>query len=455
MSAAPCAGPRPSGAPGARRETPATVTPHPYSARCAAALDEALAAVPFYRGWRERDPGPARPVAERLAALPVLSRRELRAHVPDGFITGGRRARDGFASGAIEIVSTSGTTSERAAVVWHQPWWDDSLRAAARLNRALEAVYGGAYREAVLTSPMCTGNLCHVGELPAAERTVGNILFLNQELDPARWGDAGARRMAAELAEFRPDVLEADPAYLAALVRACRHAGVPLHRPRCIALTYEFPSRLHLREIRRAFPGVPAVSSYGSTETGHVFIECEAGRLHQNTATCHVDIQPLRAGRGDPRVGRVLVTTLGNPWFALVRFDVGDLARLHDGPPCECGRGDGLTLAAIEGRVRDLTFNGEGRAVTVREVDDALAATEGLLGYRVEQSAPTRYLVRYVAEPAVPASVADELTARLCAVYGRGAEVAARRESVLAPEGSGKYRLAGTAGEWNPEELFA
>ncbi len=426
----------------------------PYSARCTAALEEALAAVPFYRGWRERDPGPARPVAERMAAMPILSRLDLRAHVPHGFVRSGFSARDGFAAGEIEIVTTSGTTADRASVVWHQPWWDRSLREAARVHPALEAVYGGSYREAVLTSPMCTGNLCHVGELPMAQRTLGNILFLNQELDPGRWDAASIRRMADELGHFRPDVIEADPAYLAVLARACVRSGTPLPQPACISLTYEFPSRLHLREIRRAFPGVPVLSSYGSTETGYVFTECEAGLLHQNTASCHVDIQPVRAQRGGGGLGRILVTTLGNPWFELLRFDVGDLARLHAGGICRCGRSDGLTVEAIEGRVRDLTFDTRGMAVTVRQLDDAMAAADGLLGYRVEQSGPRRYAVRYVAEEGAEQTLAAALPALVRAVYGADAEVTARREPALAPEQSGKFRLALTTFAWSVEELF-
>jgi phenylacetate-coenzyme A ligase PaaK-like adenylate-forming protein len=431
------------------------VATDPYSARCTAALDEALATVPFYRGWRELDPGPARPVGERMAALPVLSRADLRAHVPHGFVKSGFSARDGFAAGEIEIVTTSGTTADRASVVWHQPWWDSSLREAARVHPALEKVYGGPHREAVLTSPMCTGNLCHVGELPVAQRTLGNLLFLNQETDPARWDEASIRRMTRELDAFRPDIIEADPAYLAVLARACVRSGTPLCQPACIALTYEFPSRLHVREIRRAFPGVPIVSSYGSTETGYVFTECAAGLFHQNTATCHVDVQQVRSSRSTGRLGRVLVTTLGNPWFGLLRFDVGDLVRLHGGGPCRCGRADGLTVAAIEGRVRDLTFDTGGLAVTVKQLDDAMAAADGLLGYRIEQSGPRRYAARYVAEPDAQRTLAETVPALVRAVYGADAEVTARREPTLTPEQSGKYRLAGTTFAWSVEELFA
>ena len=220
-------------------------------------------------------------------------------------------------------------------------------------------------------------------------------------------------------------------------------------------LTYEFPSHVHLRQIARSFPGVPVVSSYGSTETGHVFTRCEEGVFHENTATCHVEVQPLRPGRGDGRLGRILVTTLDNPWFTLVRFDVGDLARPHDGAPCRCGRGRGLALAAIEGRLHDLTFDGEGRAVSVKRVDDALATVADLLGYRVEQSGPRRFLVRFSAEPGCDGAVAAAVPAALAGVYGPDAEIEARREAALAPERSGKFRLARTTFAWDPAELFA
>ena len=424
-----------------------------YALRCAAVLDDALDRAPFYRSWKARDPGPTRPVAERLAALPVLTRQDLRANVPHGFVTGGRKARDGFASGEIELVATSGTTADRVSVVWHQPWWDRSLRAAARVHPALDRVYSGPYREAVLTSPMCTGNLCHVGELSMADRTIGDLLFLNQALDPAWWDTQAIRRMAEELDRFRPTVIEADPAYLAVLARACAREGLDLHQPSCITLTYEFPSRLHVRAIRLAFPEVAVVSSYGSTETGYVFTQCEAGLFHQNTETCHVDIQPLRGEAGAAGIGRILVTTLGNPWFELLRFDVGDLARVHDGGHCRCGRRGGLVVEAIEGRVRDLTFDTLGRVVTVKRLDDAMASAGGLLGYRVEQSGPRAYLVRHASEAASAAAGALREIAR--GVYGAAAEVEVREEAVQSAEPSGKFRLAGTTFGWDAEGLFA
>ena len=433
---------------------PTASMPETIHSRCTAALEGALSSVPFYRGWRESDPGPSQSASERLKALPILFKKDLRANVPFGFMHESYDGRAGLMSGEIELVATSGTAADRVSIIWHQPWWDRSENEAARLHPALARAFGCRHREAVLTSPLCAGKLCHVGRVPMEERIVSDLLFLNQAFDPTAWDAREVRRMVDELNRFRPEVIEGDPAYLAILARACLLDELPVHQPACIVLTYEFPSCVHYRQILRLFPGVPVVSSYGSTETGHVFTRCEAGRFHQNTATCHVEIQPVRASRGDVGVGRILVTTLDNPWFALLRFDVGDLARLHHGPPCECGRTEGLTVEAIEGRVRDLTFDLQGRAVTVKDLDDALSVVEGVVNYQVEQSGPRQYSIRYVADAEAARATAEVLHEAMRTVYGAEADITERSVSALSPEQSGKFRLARTTFDWDSEELF-
>ncbi len=427
-----------------------------YAAACGAALEQALDRAPFYAAWRALDPGPAASLDARFAALPALAKRDLRAQMPKGFVPRDRDYAAALADGTVELVSTSGTTEERSSVVWHQPWWDASERAAAALHAGLAEVVRPAPgpREAVLTTPLCAGNLCHVGELPMEARTLGRLLFLNQQPHPGRWTPADCDRMLDELARFQPVLLDADPAYLAALVDHAAARGRPLPAPRFVQLTYEFPTRGHLRRIRRSLPVTPIFSSYGSTETGYVFVQCERGCWHQNTATCRVDVQPLRAAHGGPSRGRLLVTALRHPWLALLRFDVGDLVRLAE-TPCPCGRTAGLTLSAIEGRLRDLTFTPDGRAVTVAALDAAVGAPEGLRAYQLEQTTRDTYLWHFVAEhEAAAADLARVVPAALAGLYGPAARIGARRETAIAAELSGKYRLARTAFAWDPAALF-
>ena len=385
--------------------------------------------------------------------MPVVTKRDLRARMPKGFVPRDRDFKAAVESGEVELVSTSGTTEDRSSIVWHQPWWDASEHAAARLHTGLERVITGTQREAVLTTPLCASNVCHIGDLTMEERSLGRLLFLNQKPDPNQWTELDMDRMIDELNQFKPELFEADPAHLAVLARHAADHRVSVHRPDFVSLTYEFPSRLHYRQIRRIFPNTPVLSSYGSTETGHVFTQCEHGRFHQNTDYCRTDFQPFVPAVGNPHIGRLLVTPLRNPWVSLLRFDVGDLIRLAE-QPCPCGRTAGLTVASIEGRTRDLTFTPDGHAVTVGQLDAALDGIECLLAYQLEQHDRELYVLRFVAEPGAHATVAAQAQPRLQRLYGPEADIVTRPEAALAAEQSGKFRLARTLFTWDNATLF-
>ena len=284
------------------------------------------------------------------------------------------------------------------------------------------------------------------------ERIIGRLLFLNQQADPCRWLPRDMDRMIQELDQFKPELLEADPAYLSILCRYALNHGRTLFAPQFVSLTYEFPSRLHYRQIRRAFPRTPILSSYGSTETGHILTECEQGHFHQNTRFCHLDFQPLKRSHGEPIVGRILVTTLGNPWVSLLRFDVGDLVRL-DNDPCPCGRSGGLTISRILGRVRDLTFTAKGRAVTVDELDRIVGETDTLVTYQAEQSGSRDIIFHYVPATGHTPPLST-MQAGLQSLYGSSMRIIMRSEAAIPTEQSGKFRLARTTTTWNPDDLF-
>jgi phenylacetate-CoA ligase len=404
------------------------------------ALESALQTVPAYAAWRAFDPGRHVPVDLRYAALPVLTKQELRAHFPDGFIPRERDLHAGLAHGDVEFAKTSGSPDDQVTLVFHAPWWEASERAAWTLNRHARAVATGTHREAVLASPRCVGPGFSERPLPTADRTLGRHLYLNEKPDPATWTDDDVGRMAAELDAYRPVVLEADPAYLAPFARGLQRAGLTPFQPALIFLTYSYPSRAYLRRIRRMFTA-PIASSYGSTETGHVFMECEAGRLHQNTAHCRVDIEPWAPRYGGPLLGRMLVTVFHNPWFAVLRFDIGDVARLEDRGPCPCGRTDGLTLAAIEGRTQDVSFTPGGNAVTVDQLDRSLCAIEALEAWQLDLRARDDILLRVQSDPGSETRVREEAKARIQEIYGAHCHVEIPCRTALEAEASGKFRF--------------
>ena len=407
--------------------------------RSAEALNRALNLATAYAGWRRFDPGPSANVDARYAAMPALTKRELRRDFPAGFVPRGSDLDAALARGEVEFVQTAGTSGDAVRLLWHQGWWDASEQASWQLNAHARRLMTGKHREAVLASARCVGPPFRPEPRTMEERTLGRLLFLN-EATSVQWSDADVQRMATELGLYRPLVLEGDPSYLAAFSRRARALGLALHQPELIVLTYGLASGAHLAQIRRAFT-VPTMSSHGSTECGYVFIECEHGRLHQNVRFCRVDVVPMVTAAGGPRLVRLLVTPFGHPYFVVLRFDIGDLA-LVSAEPCPCGNHQGLVLDGVAGRGIDATLTVDGRLVAVRELDRALGHAESLCGWQLDQAGPTAYGLRIVSDrPADDAAAAHVALARL---YGPGAQVSVSAVDTLVAEPSGKYRLART-----------
>jgi phenylacetate-coenzyme A ligase PaaK-like adenylate-forming protein len=407
-----------------------------YYERCGEALGTALGHVAAYRSWQRLDPGPSASIDERFAAMPALTKKDIRELGAAAFVPAGRDFNAGLQAGEISLVKTSGSIDVSVTNIWHQVWWDASERASWKLNAHAARLATGDHPEAILSNPMNVGIVSDDGDLPMEKRRLARFLYLNEKTRPDTWPPSHMDRMLSEIRLFRPAILEANPSLLA---RLCRHAdGRQPYQPGLITFTYEYPAAWQLRQVRRVF-GSPLASSYGTTETGYVFMQCEAGKLHQNTESCRVDFQPLKREHGGPQLGRILVTTFGNPWYRMLRFDVGDLARIDDDSECECGRSEGMILSAIEGRAANCTFTTGGRLVTPRELDLTLLAVEGIDEFRLDQTRPGAYELHLASRRPDRDRLSREITAVLRDLYGHGAAVEMVYEAALAPESSGKY----------------
>jgi phenylacetate-CoA ligase len=429
-----------------------TYTPE-YRILARRAFETALSSVPAYGTWRRYDPGPSADIFERYQEMPALTKADLREHQPAGFVPEGRDLGSALARGEVELVKTSGSTSDAVTNVWCQEWWNASESSSWKLHAATASARLGDHREAILSSPRCVGFASEVGYLSMEQRTLRHFLFLTEKADPAEWSATFCDRMIEELGRFEPTVLEANPSFLSVL---CRHAikhDRKVFRPAVVTLTYENPSLVHLRHIRRTFQ-CPVISSYGATESGYVFMQCEAGRLHQNVEHCHVDFQPLAPRHGGPMVGRILVSTFHNPWRALIRFDMGDLVRLA-AEPCPCGRHQGLALEAIEGRVANATVSLAGRLVTQREVDAAIGQVDGVDQYELVQTGAATVSLRYVSDTRDSAAIEPELCASLQRCYGSSVQIIPERVQALSPVLGIKYRLARADFEINIRDFLA
>lgn len=412
-----------------------------YYRRSADALNLALDKIAVYDPWKALDPGPDYPVDVRFAAMPALTKKDIRAHFPEGMLPPDLNLNLGLAGGEIDLVYTSGTTDEKITNIWNQRWWDASERSSWRFNSGFDGIVYGDHREAILANPRNVGFISDHPDLPIGKRRLERFLYLNEKTDPTKWSKDLMNRMVGELGTFRPDVLEANPSLLARLCRFISGNNLSVFQPRVIVLTYEYTTMIEYKQIRQAFRA-PMVSSYGTTETGYVFMECEEGRFHQNTDFCRVDFQPFKKECGGPYAGRILVTPFNNPWCYFIRFDAGDLVTLEETGKCPCGRDSGMILSSINGRRANLTLTVEGRPVTLFELDEAMAGLEGIEQFKLIQKDRHTYELHLVSPENCRRRLITGAEQALKELYGARAAVKIIFDTDFHPEISGKSLIS-------------
>lgn len=427
--------------------------PESYYTESKILLETALSSVTGYNTWRKDDQSPMQNIDLRFATMPILTKEDLRAHFPEGFLYPGRNLEAGLASKDIEFVKTSGTTGERVTNIWNQKWWNKSEVASWKLNSTACTVSTDNPGEAILASPLSVGFQSDHGDLPMEKRMLDRFLFLNDLADPLEWTDSYMERMINEINTFRPARLEANPSLLSKLCRYIAHNHCSIFQPSLIVITYELMSRLHLKHIRAVFNS-PVISSYGTTETGYVFMECEAGKFHQNLDFCRVDFQSLKKEHGGPFIGRILVTVFQNPWIALIRFNVGDLVRIDKRQLCSCGRNQGLILSAIEGRTINITLTTAGFVITQRMADEVISRIDDLEEYKFVQTGTKTYDLFVVCKTTLFPNIVLRAQPVLKRLYGQDAMITVKQIDAVAPEESGKYRIISSELEIDEDTLF-
>jgi len=164
------------------------------------------------------------------------------------------------------------------------------------------------------------------------------------------------RTTTAQQAEWllreEPDYLLSFPSIVRELALHFRDKGLRPLRLKGVRTVSEVV-RADLRELCSEAFGVRPVDVYSAAETGFLALQCPE-REHYHVVSESVIVEVLD-DRGKPcepdQVGTVVVTPLHNFAMPLIRYEIGDLARM--GSTCPCGRGLPV-IAEIMGRTRDM-----------------------------------------------------------------------------------------------------
>jgi phenylacetate-CoA ligase len=376
-----------------------------------------------------------------LLRLPLLTKADIRAHYPAGFVPEGRTIEGLIEQNAVSMSASSGTSAgDRLQMISSVDARSKQMIAGGLLNRELADV--ATQQQSVLTSMHCADpNVC-VREEPRMERRIRDGIrhLLIPPDDPSAPTKQELKQIVEELGAHKPLWLDCNPTYLVNVAYALRDAGLPPPKLRVITCGFEFLSKIH-RRFLKAFFGCSVYNRYTASELGNFqILECEAGRLHVNDRYYFAEL--VRGGRHVEvgEMGRLIQTTVKET-IPLVRYDTGDLFIAGDDFPCPCG-GVSRTLGAIAGRASDLITAPDGSPRTTLRVDDAMSSVEGLRFYQVEQIAPVQYEAKIVVESSQEgARVRERAREALASMLGAGAEVRADIVKRTYPEPSGKFRL--------------
>jgi phenylacetate-CoA ligase len=235
------------------------------------------------------------------------------------------------------------------------------------------------------------------------------------------------------IADLAPDGYVGTPSFLKIILEKADELGVSLPSLRKALVSAEaFPPSL-----RDAFAarGIAGYQVYASADLGSIAYETEA------RAGLVVDegvlVELLRPGTGDPvaagEVGEVVVTTLHNAVYPLIRFGTGDLSAFLPGAS-PCGR----TNARIKGWLgrADQTTKVKGMFVHPSQVAEVVKRHPEILRARLVVDNPggaDRMTLNV--ETAGEASTADEIVASIRDITKLRGDVAFRAPGELPKDG--------------------
>jgi phenylacetate-CoA ligase len=196
-----------------------------------------------------------------------------------------------------------------------------------------------------------------------------------------------------------------------------------------------------MREQLEQTFGCRVLNRYGSRETGDMAGECEFRTgLHVLPWNCHVEVVgPEGEPVGPGEEGEIAVTAFTNRAMPLVRYLIGDRARLPAGEvDCPCGRRTQM-LAEVTGRNVDMFLGADGQMVDGEYFTHLMYFRPWLRQFQVVQRAPDEVVYRTSGED-VPAADREEIEAKTKAVLGPDCAVVFERVGTIEPSASGKLR---------------
>lgn len=360
---------------------------------------------------------------EQLAALPLLSKAEIRNHLNDikaDDAKGLSRFNTGGSSGEPLIFYIGKRVSHDVAAKWRATrWWDVDIGDP-------EAVIWG--------SPIELGAQDKIRLL--RDKLLRTHLIPAFEMSPEKL-DGFIRQIQT----IRPKMLFGYPSALAHIATHAEKHGIALNNLG-IKVAFVTSERLyeHQREKIESVFACPVANGYGGRDAGFIAHQCPQGGMHITAEDIIVEIVDTDGKVLPPgKLGEIVVTHLATADFPFIRYRTGDMGVLST-KVCSCGRGLPL-LEEIQGRTTDFVVAQDGTVLHGLALIYVLRDLEGVDAFKIVQDSLDKTTVQIVGTDRYQASLSEE---KIVAEFRKrlGASVNINIEYIdhIAKEKSGKFR---------------
>lgn len=187
-----------------------------------------------------------------------------------------------------------------------------------------------------------------------AEQIIGDMLYLNSvHLDCERF-----EKYYEALNCFQPKFIHCPPSVIYDFVCYMKNLGRKMcYQVKYIELAGEYVSKEAYHEIKEYFEGALVINYYGAIEFFSIAHGCYNNHLHVTNESVYIEI----VNKDAEGYGNLVITSLINRAMPLIRYDIGDIARISD-IKCDCGK-KGSIIELKSGRVYDYFIDGD-RKVT-------------------------------------------------------------------------------------------
>jgi phenylacetate-CoA ligase len=313
--------------------------------------------VPFYRSEmqaRKIRPEDIRGQAD-LDKLPLLTKDDLRRHVYFDLMS------ENHDKAQVLRVATSGSSGEPLVC------YADRAQLEMRWAAALRAAEWTGYRFGDPSVLLWDEPAVHDGRSRANSRHAAqaraDALLANRTVVPV-FEMAGDKlpEIVETLQRVSPKLIDGPAEALDFLARYVKSTGASIPRPKAILSSAQTLTPASRKRIEEAF-GCKVYDAYTSGEFSGIAYECEAHQGHHVVAEDYVvEVLDGSGKRAQPgQMGEVVVTDLNNFCMPFIRYRIGDLAEVLEGP-CSCGRG-APRLGTLEGRAQSIFQGTDGRCV--------------------------------------------------------------------------------------------